>query len=387
MAKKGLLDHIADDIFDALWTDEVTGAYGEWLTGNELRRLSFLLGDGRVLRNLYVPTADGRTSEVDLVFVTARGVFVIESKNYSGWIFGNEAHREWTQSLPGGKKNRFYNPIRQNRGHMRWLREYLGADVPLWSVIVFSERCGLKSVTVTSADVRVVKRGDLETAVRGLWDAAPVRLDAARVRDVHRQLKRLTHASKATKEEHVAQIERQLADERAARAESPSPARPPAETDKDTTEPPAGEGPAAGPGPEPKPEPEPAPEPETVLEPVPDPEPVPEPAVPPAAQATPAPSAAPEAGAAPAPAPASEPEGPGPTEPEPVAGPAECAQAEAGPEPDPKEAKPSGPDGSSPTCPRCGKPLVPRLAKRGAHAGERFWGCSGFPSCRYIAPM
>ena len=383
MAKKGLLDRIVDDIFDALWTDEVTGAYGEWLTGNELRRLSFLLGDGRVLRNLYVPTADGRTSEVDLVFVTARGVFVIESKNYSGWIFGNEAHREWTQSLPGGKKNRFYNPIRQNRGHMRWLREYLGADVPLWSVIVFSERCELKSVTVTSADVRVVKRGDLEAAVRGLWDAAPERLDAARARDVHRQLKRLTHASKATKKEHVAQIERQLADERAARAESPAPARPIVEADKGTTEPPAGEGPAAEPGPEPEPEPKPASEPETVLEPAsaPEPEPAPEPAVPPVAQDAPAPSAAPEAEAA----------GPEPTEPEPVAETAAPAPAAAGPDSEPKAAKPAdGPDGpgeSTPTCPRCGKPLVPRLAKRGPHAGERFWGCPGYPSCKYIAPM
>lgn len=36
-----------------------------------------------------------------------------------------------------------------------------------------------------------------------------------------------------------------------------------------------------------------------------------------------------------------------------------------------------------PICPRCGKLLVLRVARSGAHAGQSFWGCSGFPKCRY----
>ena len=35
-------------------------------------------------------------------------------------------------------------------------------------------------------------------------------------------------------------------------------------------------------------------------------------------------------------------------------------------------------------CPRCGNPLVLREAKRGEHIGEKFWGCSNFPHCRYM---
>ena len=38
-------------------------------------------------------------------------------------------------------------------------------------------------------------------------------------------------------------------------------------------------------------------------------------------------------------------------------------------------------------CPRCGKPLVMREAKRGAHIGEKFWGCTGYPHCRYIEKL
>jgi restriction system protein len=44
------------------------------------------------------------------------------------------------------------------------------------------------------------------------------------------------------------------------------------------------------------------------------------------------------------------------------------------------------PKALSKTCPRCGKQMVLRTAKKGKHAGEKFWGCTGFPDCRTILP-
>ena len=38
---------------------------------------------------------------------------------------------------------------------------------------------------------------------------------------------------------------------------------------------------------------------------------------------------------------------------------------------------------SEKVCPKCGKPLVLRTAKKGENAGNQFWGCSGFPKCWY----
>lgn len=35
-------------------------------------------------------------------------------------------------------------------------------------------------------------------------------------------------------------------------------------------------------------------------------------------------------------------------------------------------------------CPECGSDLVVRVAKRGKHAGNKFWGCSNYPTCRVI---
>lgn len=123
---KGWMDLLLDSIFDAEWT----GRHGERLTANELNFARLFGYSGKVLRNVYVPKDNGETSEIDVVFITRKGIFVIESKNYSGWIFGDEKSRYWTAMLPNREKNKFYNPIMQNRSHIKWLGEYLKEDIP-----------------------------------------------------------------------------------------------------------------------------------------------------------------------------------------------------------------------------------------------------------------
>ena len=67
----------------------------------------------RALKNVTIATSNG-TTQIDHVIVSKYGVFVIETKNFQGWIFGAENQAQWTQSLPGGRKFRFQNPLHQN---------------------------------------------------------------------------------------------------------------------------------------------------------------------------------------------------------------------------------------------------------------------------------
>ena len=88
------------------------------------------------LNNVTIPTQNG-TTQIDHVLVSRFGIFVIEAKNMSGWIFGDEKSAEWTQSFPGGKF-RFQNPLRQNYRHTKCLSEFLGVEhVKLHSVVMF----------------------------------------------------------------------------------------------------------------------------------------------------------------------------------------------------------------------------------------------------------
>jgi len=144
------------------------GKYGEYLTYKNLQCLE--KGGGKFLFNIYIPKTNDETSEIDVLLICPKGLFIFESKNYSGWIFGNETQKNWTQTLPQGKgypsrKERFYNPIMQNASHIRHLKRIVAENVPMRSVIVFSDECTLKNVTVKSGDVSVINSCRLLSAV------------------------------------------------------------------------------------------------------------------------------------------------------------------------------------------------------------------------------
>ena len=181
------------------------GAYGEKHIEIELNRLSLFGRNGKKLRNIYIPKDDGSTSEIDVLYITQKGIFVFESKNCSGWIFGKESDQYWTVSLPNGQKNKLYNPIRQNRSHIKWLRRYLGKEIPMFSIIVFSNRCELKKMVVESPDVRVIKMHRLSSTVRETWESAD---DAdIDVDELYENLKGLTDVDEAVKAAHVESIQ------------------------------------------------------------------------------------------------------------------------------------------------------------------------------------
>ena len=71
-----------------------------------LRLANNLDGYAKTVHNVYVPHK-GRTSELDVLMVHEKGIFVFESKNYSGWIFGAADQQKWTQCLPNGEKKSF----------------------------------------------------------------------------------------------------------------------------------------------------------------------------------------------------------------------------------------------------------------------------------------
>jgi restriction system protein len=79
------------------------------------------------INNVTIQAPDG-TTQIDHVIVSRYGIFVIEAKNMSGWIFGGENDAQWTQSLPGGGKFRFQSPLRQNYRHTKCLSEFLGIE-------------------------------------------------------------------------------------------------------------------------------------------------------------------------------------------------------------------------------------------------------------------
>jgi len=95
-------------------------------------------GKKYVINNLVLKIDENKTSQIDHVFINSGGIFVIETKNYSGRIYGNESRLEWTQVLSYGKvKNKLYNPIKQNQTHIYHISNVLTEKLPIISAVVF----------------------------------------------------------------------------------------------------------------------------------------------------------------------------------------------------------------------------------------------------------
>ena len=87
-------------------------------------------------RKIILPTPRG-SCEIDHLIVSPFGLFVIENKDRSGWIFGEESARNWT-AVHFTNKYTFQNPLHQNYGHVKALEELLGIDASkMHAAVVF----------------------------------------------------------------------------------------------------------------------------------------------------------------------------------------------------------------------------------------------------------
>jgi len=110
-----------------------------------LAKKMFLDADTYIdVNNVTIPTSNG-TTQIDHVIVSRYGVFVVETKNIDGWIFGDEKSPQWTQSL-FGKKYKFQNPLQQNYRHTKALSDFLGIEHDrFFSVVMFWGECEFKT--------------------------------------------------------------------------------------------------------------------------------------------------------------------------------------------------------------------------------------------------
>jgi predicted RNA-binding Zn-ribbon protein involved in translation (DUF1610 family) len=116
-----------------------TATFKGWFGERLVRFFAHYCLDRRVYRRLHNVTLDSPdgTTQIDHVFLSPYGVFVLETKNMRGWIFGGEHQAHWTQQLYR-QRFKFQNPVMQNYKHLKALEVALGIGPEhLHSVIAF----------------------------------------------------------------------------------------------------------------------------------------------------------------------------------------------------------------------------------------------------------
>ncbi|EGR1976108.1 NERD domain-containing protein [Vibrio parahaemolyticus] len=118
-------------VFKSRW---LKGVFGEFLVNRLLSKLPE--SDYTLIKDVTLPTSDG-TTQVDHIVVSKYGIFVVETKNMKGWIFGSARQKQWTQKIYR-HSSKFQNPLHQNYKHIKALETLLGcSEEHLHSVVVF----------------------------------------------------------------------------------------------------------------------------------------------------------------------------------------------------------------------------------------------------------
>ena len=140
---------------------KIKGSLGELKVNT---RLNFLGNDYIVLKDILIKSSNEYTSQIDEIVLSEYGVFEIETKNYKGWIFGNEKSENWTQIIYK-EKHTFRNPIKQNWSHIYSLKNILTEfpNLNYFPIVVFSGSATLKKI---ESSIPVIYDSQLNSTIR-----------------------------------------------------------------------------------------------------------------------------------------------------------------------------------------------------------------------------
>lgn len=175
---------------------EEKGAEGEAFVSNVIGGTVF--GEQYLINDIII-TYNGKSSQIDHILINTNGIYVIETKNYAGYIYGSEEDMYWTQVINQYTKNRFYNPVKQNATHVYNLKRLLNTTVPIHSLVVFT-KANIQKVYIPN----VITIRDLAIEVHN--KKGP--LTAQEMGTLYNKIMELKFSNTTTKQEHVENIQK-----------------------------------------------------------------------------------------------------------------------------------------------------------------------------------
>lgn len=116
----------------------IIGWFGEYWTKSSL----YLLDKSKyiVLNDIMIDVGD-KTHQIDHVVLSKYGIFVIETKQYNGYIKGSKYDKKWVRYIKGKDPIYYTNPIRQNSGHVKAICKLLNiSEDKVFNIVCISSK-------------------------------------------------------------------------------------------------------------------------------------------------------------------------------------------------------------------------------------------------------
>ena len=186
-------------LFLKLNSAKIKGSFGEAKVNAVLH---FLGSEYITMNDVLLRNSKGSTSQIDHLVLSEYGIFVIETKNYKGWIFGNEKAENWMQVI-FKEKHQFRNPVKQNWSHIYALKSVL-SDFPCakyFPIVVFSGSASLKDI---ESSVPVIYTNELNSTIRRY--STEKCLTAEQVSLIKHRLESAEITERGSRKEHIQNI-------------------------------------------------------------------------------------------------------------------------------------------------------------------------------------
>lgn len=174
------------------------GDFGEMIVASIFDPRFFGDEEHYLVNNLIIETSDGITHQIDHVVIYKTGIFCIETKNIKGRIVGDNESEQWL-NYRGNRQFFIYNPILQNRTHVKVLNAFLESNYDIQSVVVFTnsnKANGLYDYVLNLEDLRGY-----------IKNYKPFKeLSSAEMKEVFKTLNNYKESCGISKREHIAKI-------------------------------------------------------------------------------------------------------------------------------------------------------------------------------------
>lgn len=171
-------------------------------------------GNYEIFSSLYLPKYNGETTKIDAILIHENAVFILEIKNLYGKITGNIDDKHWNQRLNDGLEHKFYNPILQNKGHIKCFKQnidlykYSIKDKDIYSIIVFGNNSNIESVKIEEENLKVTNLSKVDEVLNLIVNDTRKILSNKDIEDISSILQEYTDVDSEIKEKHIKDIER-----------------------------------------------------------------------------------------------------------------------------------------------------------------------------------
>lgn len=188
--------------------NELKGGFGEQLA----KYFCNIVTDALILHDVLIDGAQGLTSQIDMVMIDRKGIYVVEVKMYNeAKIYGDGKKKQWYY-YKNGSKYSIYSPLMQNRKHVLYLKDFLKefGEIPFFSVVtIICEDFKITNInsdtdhpdTVVCSSLPAMKR-----AIDMLSKDKPDTLNSEQRQKIYNYIENNQYKGKQVRNEHVAKI-------------------------------------------------------------------------------------------------------------------------------------------------------------------------------------